>query len=154
MVTLGFIIAIALVVAHHQKTLKAPQKPKADLSKFLQVKEWDVYLELPDTESKVSYKISASDPNDITLSSAALDQLVAAHPECANANTSTKITRVKTTPPPSDNKQIGAYYYFDGARPSVSPCIGTNIDQTQTLSNQAYDLWDKLPSYKNVVLNP
>jgi hypothetical protein len=52
------------------------------------------------------------------------------------------------------SKILGLFYYFNGARPSVSPCIGTNIAAIQAFNNQAYDLYDQLPSYNNVVINP
>jgi hypothetical protein len=154
LVTLGFIAAIAYVVLSHQKDTPVPQKAKVDLNKLLQVKEWGVYLELPDTSSKVSYKLSSGDPDDIILSSVPLDKLSSDHPECANANKFIHIDRSKSAPAQIENKQVGGYYYFNGVRPSVSPCIGTDIGLMQALSNQAYELYDKLPAYQNVILNP
>jgi hypothetical protein len=154
-VSLGFVVAIALVVLRHEKTKPSTSPAKIDTSKYLQVKEWNVYLQLPDPTDKVSYKlVSADNPDEIIISSEALDKLSTDHPECVRANGFIHLQRSKTAPTQPEAKQLGLYHYFNSARPSVSPCIGSDIAAVQALNNQAYDLYDKMPNYKNIVINP
>jgi hypothetical protein len=171
-VTLFFIIAISWVVIHHQKTAKTASKPKADLSKYLEIKEWQVYLQLPDTSSKAAYKpANPDDKNNIVVSSNDLDKFASEHKECSTANEFNIITRIKEgegangTPAAETKarmdkqaadgkaKKLGFYYYYS-SRSSVAPCFGTNIGDVQKLTSDVYDLWDKLPTYNNVVINP
>jgi glycerol-3-phosphate cytidylyltransferase-like family protein len=167
-VTLSFVVAIAYVVVHHSKQAKYQPVVKTSSGNFIEIPEWKVKLTVPEASQKISYKILDKDnPNEIVLSSEALDKFTADHKECGNANQFIYIDRVKVGQPlngvPWDqakptldqkgSKSLGLYYYFNGARPSVSPCIGSNIAQIQQLNNEAYDLYDKLPSYQNVVIN-
>jgi hypothetical protein len=176
-VTLFFIISIGWVVIHHQNN---PQKAKIvkdiNLSKYLEVKEWGVYLQLPDTSSKIVYRMEPlADPaqtkKNITISSEALDKFAGEHKECAVSNEFNIITRTKegdslNGQSPTDTKirldkkvtdgqakKVGAYYYYE-TKTSVAPCYGTDIANIQKLTNDVYDLWDKLPTYGNVVVNP
>jgi hypothetical protein len=167
-VMLSFIVAIALVVKTHTND-KHNQTSKNNKSGYVDISEWKVKLLLPDSAQKITYKISSKEnPEEISISSEELDKFAAEHKECANANQFMSIARAKAGQPfngtpweearayleQKGSKNLGLYYYYDGGRPSVSPCIGTNIAEIQKLNNQAYDLYDKLPTYKNVVINP
>jgi hypothetical protein len=151
-VTLSFVVAIFGVIKHHHKSPKLAQKKEA--SNSIKITEWNIYLQLPDTTFKTTYKPDSTDPDTVLLSNSALDKLAAEHAECNMANQFIRIGRSKSAPAQTPNKQLGGYYYYNDARPTVSPCIGTDIGLMQALSNQAYDLYDKLPSYQNIALNP
>jgi type II secretory pathway pseudopilin PulG len=167
-VTLSFIVAIAWVVMHHSKDVSNKKSAKTDQGNFIELAEWKVKITLPDKTQKISYKVVDGNPNSIILSSEALDKFAADHKECSSANQYVTIARTKVGQPfngtaweqakpqleKNGSKSLGLFYYFNGARPSVSPCIGTNIAEIQALNNQAYDLYDLLPSYNNVVINP
>jgi hypothetical protein len=175
-VTISFIVAISWVVLHHQNNQKPVKTTaKVNLSNYLEIKEWNVYLQLPDTSSKIIYKMGDfADPAEnhkyITVSSEALDKFVADHKECSVANIFNQITRTREGDEqhglsPADTKtmldkrvaegkakKIGLYYYYS-SRSTLSPCFGSDIAKVQQLTNEVYDLWDKLPTYNNVVLN-
>jgi hypothetical protein len=167
-VTLSFILAISYVVTHHAKQTKYQPMIKTAAGNYVEIPEWKVKLTVPDATQKISYKLLNKDnPNEILVSSEALDKFAADHKECSGANEYVSIDRVKvglplngvpwdqakTTLEQKGSKSFGLFYYFSGARPSVSPCIGTNIAQIQQLNNEVYDLFDKLPSYENIVIN-
>jgi hypothetical protein len=167
-VTLSFVAAIAWVVIHHSKEVSNKKPAKTVDGNFIEITEWKVKLTLPDKSQKISYKAAGAYPNSIVLSSEALDKFATDHKECSGANQYITIARTRVGEPlngvPWDqakpqlekngSKSLGLFYYFNGARPSVSPCIGTKIAEIQALNNQAYDLYDLLPSYNNVVINP
>jgi hypothetical protein len=150
LVTLFFIAAIFWVIFHHSHKQPAKTPAKVDLTKNMLIKEWGVYVRLPDTTFKVSYKTNTTDPNDLVVSSSALDKLSSDHPECRNANQFVHIKRSTDASVQTNHTQIGPYYYYDDMRPSVSPCIGTDIAQMQKLNDQAYDLYDQLPTFEDV----
>jgi hypothetical protein len=171
-VTLGFIGAVALVVLNNQHTDEPQPAHKVDLSKNLKIKEWNVYLGLPDTSSKVNYKLAnPGDNKNIIISSEALDKFSTDHKECSSANEFNVLIRIKAgdgalglSPEEAKvqldkrvsektAKKVGQNYYY-GSRPSTSPCIGSNIAEIQKLTNDVYDLYDKLPTYQNVAINP
>jgi uncharacterized protein (TIGR00725 family) len=133
-------------------------------------------MQLPDTSSKIVYRMEPlADPaqtkKNITISSEALDKFAGEHKECAVSNEFNIITRTKegdslNGQSPTDTKirldkkvtdgqakKVGAYYYYE-TKTSVAPCYGTDIANIQKLTNDVYDLWDKLPTYGNVVVNP
>jgi hypothetical protein len=165
-VTLSFICAIAYVVVRHKNDTSYKTAIKADNTTYIEVPEWKVKLTLPDKSQKIAYKVS-SNPNEITITSEALDKFAADNKGCSGANQYISIARTKVNQPvngtpweqakatleKNGSKNLGLYYYYNGSRPSVSPCIGTNIAEVQKLNNQAYDLYDLLPSYNNVVIN-
>jgi type II secretory pathway pseudopilin PulG len=167
-VTLSFVIAIAWVVIHHSKDSTNKKSVSSAQNNFIEIAEWRVKLTLPDKSQKISYKVAGANPKEIVLSSEALDKFAADHKECSGANQYITIARTKVGEPlngtpweqakplleKNGSKNLGLFYYFNGARPSVSPCIGTNIAQIQALNNQAFDLYDQLPSYNNIVINP
>jgi type II secretory pathway pseudopilin PulG len=168
LVTLSFVIAIAWVVIHHSKDASSKKAAKTEQGNFIEIAQWKVKLTLPDKSQKITYKVVDGNPNSIIVSSELLDKFAADHKECSSANQYITIARTKVGQPlngtPWDqakpqlekngSKSLGLFYYFNGARSSVSPCIGTNIAEIQALNNQAYDLYDQLPSYNNVVINP
>jgi hypothetical protein len=167
-VTLSFIVSIALVIKHHANDKPYETMVKTAKGDYVEITEWKVKLTVPDNTQKITYKVVSADKlSEILVSSEELDKFAADHKECANANQFVSIARAKAGQPlngtPWDqakayleqkgSKSLGLFYYYDGPRPSVSPCIGTNIAEIQKLNNQAYDLYDKLPTYKNVVIN-
>jgi hypothetical protein len=166
-VTLSFICAIAYVVVHHKNDTFYKTTIKTDDTSYIEVPEWKVKLTLPDKSQKITYKLNGNDPNEIIISSEALDKFAAESTGCSGANQFISIARTKVNQPvngtpweqakatleKNGSKNLGLYYYYNGARPSVSPCIGTNIAEVQKLNNQAYDLYDLLPSYNNIVIN-
>jgi hypothetical protein len=167
-VTLFFIVAISWVVLRHQKAKQPQTVSTVDASKTLFVKGWGIYLNLPDNSTKVSYKpVNANGKTDIDVSSDELDKFATGHKECSAANLFDAITRTKEGESalgfsPADTKafldkklaaktakKIGSFYYY-GDRPTISPCLGSNIADIQKLNNQAYDLLDKLPTFADV----
>jgi glycerol-3-phosphate cytidylyltransferase-like family protein len=167
-VTLFFISAIAWVVMHHSKDSNYKTIVKTGKANYIEITEWHVKLTVPDATQKISYELVDKDhPNDVIISSEVLNKFAADHKECSTANQFVYISRVKEGEswhglPWSQAKEeliknkaknLGLYYYYDGARPTISPCVGTNIDDVQKLNNQAYDLYDQLPSYQNIVIN-
>jgi hypothetical protein len=168
-VTLSFVVATAWVVFRHAK-----QKPAAPIvftskADSVNISEWSVYLTNPDELQKINYHLANKIlPDQIVISSGNLDKFAADNKECVNANQYAQIARVKEGSSWNSlaweqakeeldkrgNQKVGNYYYYDIGRPYVAPCIGSDIDKIQQLNNQAYDLLDKLPTYKNVVQNP
>jgi type II secretory pathway pseudopilin PulG len=167
-VTLSFITAIALVVHNHSKP-KPIQKAAATNTGALKVTQWNVFLTNPNKSQKLSYQILNKDqPDSIIVSSDLLDKFAADNKECSGANQFVSISRVRVNSTWNGlpwlqakdqlvklgSEHAGAYYYYEGSRPIISPCVGSDIAKVQQLNNQAYDLYDSLPSYKNVALNP
>jgi hypothetical protein len=151
-VTLSFVAAIAYVVLRHAKQKPAQPIVFTSNADGIKITEWNVFLTNPDDSQKISYHIAGKDqPDDIIVSSTALDKLSSDHPECSNANKFIQIKRAAAAPAQPENKQVGNYFYYNLPKPAQSPCIGTDISLMQALSNQAYDLYDKLPTYKNIV---
>jgi hypothetical protein len=167
-VTLSFIGAIAWVVVHHSKDADYKKIVKTEKTNYIDINEWHVKLTVPDATQKITYELVNKDHlGDIVISSEALNKFAAEYKECSAANQFVYISRVKDgeswhgLPWPQAKqklierkaKNLGLYYYFDGARPTISPCIGTNIEEVKKLNDQAYDLYDQLPSYNNIVIN-
>jgi type II secretory pathway pseudopilin PulG len=167
-VTLSFIVAIVLVVRDHTKP-KPVQKAAATNASALKVAEWNVFLTNPNKSQKLSYQIvNKEQPDSIVVSSDLLGKFAAGNKECSGANQFVSISRVRVNSTWNGlpwleakdqlakvgSEHVGAYYYYEGGRPMISPCVGSDIAKVQQLNNQAYDLYDSLPSYKNVALNP
>jgi hypothetical protein len=168
LVTLFFIAAIAGVVLHHKHAKPTQPVAKIDTSKVLFVQGWGVYLSVSDTSSKITYKpTNANGKTEIIVSSEDLDKFATDHKECSAANQFDVISRTKDGESalgfsPADTKmfldkkvasstakKIGTFYYY-GDKPTISPCLGSNIADIQKLNDEAYGLLDELPTFEDV----